>query len=85
MRPRSLVKPKVAPLLDTQPPASWDPEIDVKDTEADIERFNNDPEYYKTFRKQIEQQMNEKFAASIKNLEAHEKGRQPIVTDSGLQ
>ncbi|KAF5684530.1 sterigmatocystin biosynthesis monooxygenase stcW [Fusarium circinatum] len=45
-------------------------------TEADIERFNNDPEYYKTFRKLIEQQMNENFAASIKNSEAQEKGRQ---------
>uniref|UniRef100_A0A0D2YE17 Sterigmatocystin biosynthesis monooxygenase stcW n=1 Tax=Fusarium oxysporum (strain Fo5176) TaxID=660025 RepID=A0A0D2YE17_FUSOF len=45
-------------------------------TEADIERFNNDPKYYKAFRKQIEQQMNENFAASIKNSEAQEKGRQ---------
>ncbi|KAG4281911.1 hypothetical protein FPRO06_10815 [Fusarium proliferatum] len=45
-------------------------------TAADIERFNNDPEYYKAFRKQIEQQMNENFAASIKNSEAQEKGRQ---------
>ncbi|RKL19310.1 hypothetical protein BFJ68_g3584 [Fusarium oxysporum] len=63
--------------------AAWGPEIDLKgasvgiiDTEADIERFNNDPKYYKAFRKQIEQQMNENFAASIKNSEAQEKGRQ---------
>ncbi|KAG5769761.1 hypothetical protein H9Q73_013468 [Fusarium xylarioides] len=54
------------------------PESDavVEYTEADIERFNDDPEYYKAFRKQIEQQMNENFSASIKNSEAQEKGRQ---------
>ncbi|KAJ4262903.1 hypothetical protein NW762_006516 [Fusarium torreyae] len=45
-------------------------------TVADIDRFNDDPEYYKSFRKQIEQQMNENFVASIKDSPEQEKGRE---------
>ncbi|KAF9876803.1 hypothetical protein CkaCkLH20_05649 [Colletotrichum karsti] len=45
-------------------------------TSADIDRFNSDPEYYMLFRKQIEQQMNENFAASVKDSTAEKKGRE---------
>ncbi|KAH6677855.1 hypothetical protein F5X68DRAFT_245606 [Plectosphaerella plurivora] len=42
---------------------------------VDIDRFTIDPEFYRTFRKSIEQQMNENFAASIKGSTAQADGR----------
>lgn len=42
---------------------------------ADIERFTNDDEYYRGFRKAIEQQMNENFASNYKNSKAQKDGR----------
>ncbi|KAM5353392.1 hypothetical protein ACJ41O_000042 [Fusarium nematophilum] len=45
------------------------------DTSADIQMFNNNPEYYKAFRKQIEQQMNENFVNSIKSSKESQEAR----------
>ncbi|KAJ4177179.1 hypothetical protein NW755_013998 [Fusarium falciforme] len=42
---------------------------------ADIERFTNNGEYYRSFRKAIEQQMNENFASNYKNSKAQKDGR----------
>ncbi|KAM6505244.1 hypothetical protein FSOLCH5_015163 [Fusarium solani] len=42
---------------------------------ANIERFTNDDEYYRGFRKAIEQQMNENFASNYKNSKAQKDGR----------
>ena len=46
------------------------------DTPEEKERFQSDKKYYRKFRKGIEQQMNENFAASIKNSAAQKDGRQ---------
>ncbi|PVH71109.1 FAD/NAD(P)-binding domain-containing protein [Cadophora sp. DSE1049] len=45
-------------------------------TKEEKERFHNDKKYYREFRKAIEQQMNENFAASIQNSAAQIEGRQ---------
>ncbi|KAH7383532.1 hypothetical protein BKA64DRAFT_160741 [Cadophora sp. MPI-SDFR-AT-0126] len=45
-------------------------------TKEEKERFRNDKTYYRKFRKAIEQQMNENFAASIRNSAAQKESRQ---------
>ncbi|KXJ85358.1 hypothetical protein Micbo1qcDRAFT_223282 [Microdochium bolleyi] len=44
-------------------------------TQEQIDQFTQDPEYYRDFRKRIEQQMNENFAGSIKSSKEQAKGR----------
>ncbi|KAF2008868.1 FAD/NAD(P)-binding domain-containing protein [Aaosphaeria arxii CBS 175.79] len=41
----------------------------------EVSRFQNDPKYYKVFRKKVEQQMNENFMGSVKNSQAQRDGR----------
>lgn len=51
------------------------------DSSVDIERFTKDHEFYKTFRKGIEQQMNENFAASVKGSQAQADGREVRISE----
>lgn len=49
--------------------------MSVIDSEEQKQQFREDRSFYKAFRKKIEQQMNENFAASIKGSVSQEEGR----------
>lgn len=50
------------------------------DTAEQKHRFRSDPQYYREFRKAIEQQMNENFVSSIKNSSAQNEARQVCIS-----
>jgi hypothetical protein len=47
----------------------------LADSAEDIDRFSSDEAFYTTFRKRIEQQMNENFVASMKGSHEQKEGR----------